>query len=123
MKVSLHFEVLIFQMRILACLSGPCWFCLASPEVEKHLVVSVGNHAYLALAKGGLVSEHLLILPITHFQSTPDLDDDCRQGWYRLVKFMCYLYFDIYVVIGKSISCPPLCSHFTFSTKQVKFLM
>lgn len=59
--------------------TGPCWFCLASPEVEKHLVVSVGNHAYLALAKGGLVSEHLLILPITHFQSTPDLDDDCRQ--------------------------------------------
>ncbi|MPC07845.1 CWF19-like protein 1 [Portunus trituberculatus] len=59
--------------------TGPCWFCLASPEVEKHLVVSVGDHTYLALAKGGLVSEHLLILPITHFQSTPDLDDDCLQ--------------------------------------------
>jgi len=25
--------------------SGPCWFCLASPEVEKHLVVSVGTQA------------------------------------------------------------------------------
>ncbi|KAG7163471.1 CWF19-like protein 1-like [Homarus americanus] len=48
--------------------TGPCWFCLASPEVEKHLVVSVGNHVYLALAKGGLVPDHLLILPITHFQ-------------------------------------------------------
>ena len=22
---------------------GPCWFCLGSPEVEKHLVVSVGT--------------------------------------------------------------------------------
>ncbi|XP_071515989.1 CWF19-like protein 1 [Panulirus ornatus] len=59
--------------------TGPCWFCLASPEVEKHLVVSVGNHAYVALAKGGLVPEHLLILPITHFQSTSDLEDDCRE--------------------------------------------
>ncbi|XP_069960745.1 CWF19-like protein 1 isoform X2 [Cherax quadricarinatus] len=59
--------------------TGPCWFCLASPEVEKHLVVSVGDHVYLALAKGGLVSHHLLILPITHFQSTADLDDDSTQ--------------------------------------------
>ncbi|XP_045618133.1 CWF19-like protein 1 [Procambarus clarkii] len=59
--------------------TGPCWFCLASPEVEKHLVVSVGDHVYLALAKGGLVPQHLLILPITHFQSTPDLDDDSRE--------------------------------------------
>ncbi|XP_075010118.1 CWF19-like protein 1 isoform X4 [Calonectris borealis] len=24
--------------------TGPCWFCLASPEVEKHLVVSIGTH-------------------------------------------------------------------------------
>jgi len=23
--------------------TGPCWFCLGSPEVEKHLVVSVGD--------------------------------------------------------------------------------
>lgn len=23
---------------------GPCWFCLASPEVEKHLVVNIGTH-------------------------------------------------------------------------------
>ena len=23
---------------------GPCWFCLSSPEVEKHLIVSIGNH-------------------------------------------------------------------------------
>lgn len=29
-----------------------CWFCLASPSVEKHLVITVGNSVYLALAKG-----------------------------------------------------------------------
>lgn len=29
-----------------------CWFCLASPSVEKHLVITVGETTYLALAKG-----------------------------------------------------------------------
>ncbi|NXA42390.1 C19L1 protein, partial [Eudromia elegans] len=53
--------------------TGPCWFCLASPEVEKHLVVSVGTHCYLALAKGGLLLDHVLILPIGHYQSVVDL--------------------------------------------------
>ena len=23
---------------------GPCWFCLGGEQVEKHLVVSVGDH-------------------------------------------------------------------------------
>ncbi|CAH1785742.1 unnamed protein product [Owenia fusiformis] len=55
---------------------GPCWFCLSSPEVEKHLVVSVGTMTYLALAKGGLVPDHVLILPIGHYQSTVTLPDD-----------------------------------------------
>ncbi|XP_052802923.1 CWF19-like protein 1 isoform X2 [Mya arenaria] len=50
--------------------TGPCWFCLGSPEVEKHLVVSVGEETYLALAKGGLVADHILILPIGHYQSS-----------------------------------------------------
>lgn len=30
-----------------------CWFCLASPSVEKHLIITVGDHCYMALAKGG----------------------------------------------------------------------
>lgn len=46
-----------------------CWFCLSSPDVSKHLVISVGNEAYIALAKGGLVEDHFLILPISHYQS------------------------------------------------------
>lgn len=50
--------------------SGPCWFCLRGDKVEKHLVVSVGETTYLALAKGGLVPDHVLILPIGHYQST-----------------------------------------------------
>lgn len=36
--------------------SGPCWFCLGSPEVEKHLVISVGEHVSVALLSALLVS-------------------------------------------------------------------
>ena len=31
-----------------------CWFCLASDAVEKHLIIAIGNHSYVALAKGKL---------------------------------------------------------------------
>uniref|UniRef100_A0A3Q1JCZ1 CWF19-like protein 1 n=1 Tax=Anabas testudineus TaxID=64144 RepID=A0A3Q1JCZ1_ANATE len=56
--------------------SGPCWFCLASPQVEKHLVISIGTHCYLALAKGGLTPHHVLILPIGHYQSVVELSSE-----------------------------------------------
>lgn len=47
----------------------PCWFCLSSPTVEKHLIVAIGTHCYLTLAKGGLVEEHFLLIPIEHIGS------------------------------------------------------
>lgn len=46
-----------------------CWFCLSSPNVEKHLIVSIGTHCYLSLAKGGLIDEHFLLIPIEHIGS------------------------------------------------------
>ncbi|XP_064384041.1 CWF19-like protein 1 [Halichondria panicea] len=51
---------------------GPCWFCLGGKEVEKHLVVSIGDHTYLALSKGGMVPEHVLVLPIGHYAASTD---------------------------------------------------
>jgi hypothetical protein len=56
--------------------SADCWFCLSSPKVEKHLVVSIGDEVYLALAKGPLVPEHVLILPITHYGSASVMPDN-----------------------------------------------
>ena len=56
-----------------------CWFCLSSPVVSKHLVISVGAEIYLALAKGGLVEDHLLILPITHHQSLSILPKNVKE--------------------------------------------
>ncbi|XP_077692478.1 CWF19-like protein 1 isoform X4 [Eretmochelys imbricata] len=59
--------------------TGPCWFCLSSPEVEKHLVVSIGTHCYLALAKGGLSDDHVLILPVGHYQSVVELSSEAME--------------------------------------------
>ncbi|PBC31219.1 CWF19 protein [Apis cerana cerana] len=56
-----------------------CWFCLSSPEVSKHLVISVGTEVYVALARGGLVENHFLILPITHHQSLSILPKEVKE--------------------------------------------
>jgi hypothetical protein len=52
-----------------------CWFCLSNPEVEKHLIVSIGEECYLTLAKGGLTPHHSLIVPIAHAGATTMLED------------------------------------------------
>lgn len=47
-----------------------CWFCFDSPKVEKHLVGWVGEETYIALAKGGLTKDHLLLIPMEHHGSS-----------------------------------------------------
>ncbi|OVA04008.1 zinc finger protein [Macleaya cordata] len=54
--------------------SRECWFCLSSPSIESHLVLSIGENYYFALAKGPLVEDHVLIIPIEHSPNT--LSDD-----------------------------------------------
>lgn len=43
------------------------------------MVVSIGTHCYLALAKGGLLPDHVLILPIGHYQSVVDLSSEVME--------------------------------------------
>lgn len=43
-----------------------CWFCLASPTCEAHLVASVANDLYLTLPKGSLCEGHVLAIPVPH---------------------------------------------------------
>jgi diadenosine tetraphosphate (Ap4A) HIT family hydrolase len=44
-----------------------CWFCLASPTCEKHLIVSVHDECYIAMPKGPVHPEgHVLIVPVNH---------------------------------------------------------
>ena len=43
-----------------------CWFCLASPTCEKHLIVAVYDALYITLPKGGVNEHHVLIVPVEH---------------------------------------------------------
>ncbi|KAJ3290819.1 hypothetical protein HK104_006499 [Borealophlyctis nickersoniae] len=53
-----------------------CWFCLSNPDLEKHLIVSIGSEIYLTLAKGGLVDwgGHTLLVPIGHYPSSRHME-------------------------------------------------
>uniref|UniRef100_A0A6B2EKR2 Cwf19-like C-terminal domain-containing protein n=1 Tax=Phlebotomus kandelakii TaxID=1109342 RepID=A0A6B2EKR2_9DIPT len=53
-----------------------CWFCLSSTNVEKHLIVSIGESFYVALAKGPLNDQHVLIISISHVQSVSLLPEE-----------------------------------------------
>ncbi|TPP63245.1 CWF19 1 cell cycle control [Fasciola gigantica] len=55
-----------------------CWFCLGNPQVKKHLVVSVNTQAYLALPRGPLVEDHVLILTVGHHRSWTSCPDYVR---------------------------------------------
>lgn len=67
--------------------NNPCWFCLSSPEVEKHLILAIGEFCYLTLAKGGLLDEHFLILPIEHISSLNDSDGNSKELLAELSSF------------------------------------
>ncbi|XP_026194561.1 uncharacterized protein LOC34618588 [Cyclospora cayetanensis] len=56
-----------------------CWFCLASPQVEKHMIVDIKDRLYMAVPKGGLTPYHLLLIPIAHLPSLAYADADTRR--------------------------------------------
>lgn len=44
--------------------------------METHLIVSIGENYYLALAKGPLVEDHALIIPVEHMPSTLSMSSE-----------------------------------------------
>ena len=72
--------------------AGPCWFCLSSAEVEKHLIVSVGTHCYLALPKGGLTEDHVLILPVGHHSCYTQLPEEVEKEVVRFKSVLRKMY-------------------------------
>lgn len=66
--------------------SSECYFCLSNPNVEPHLIVSIGSEAYLTTAKGPLtdkhtfaetdVALHLLIIPLIHTPTLMAISDE-----------------------------------------------
>ena len=73
-----------------------CFFCLSNPNLAQHLISSIGEDAYLTIAKGPLITSttnsangidfpaHVLIIPLVH-SSTLDLipDSDVKNTTYN----------------------------------------
>ncbi|XP_068652264.1 zinc finger CCCH domain-containing protein 64 isoform X2 [Aristolochia californica] len=60
-----------------------CWFCLSSPNIETHLVVSIGESCYCALAKGQLVEDHVLVIPVEHCPNVVSLTQEAAKELQR----------------------------------------
>jgi diadenosine tetraphosphate (Ap4A) HIT family hydrolase len=50
-----------------------CWFCLSNPNADVELVVSVGEECYVAIDKGAITDDHVLVVPVEHFASSQAL--------------------------------------------------
>ncbi|XP_030388604.1 CWF19-like protein 1 homolog [Scaptodrosophila lebanonensis] len=61
-----------------------CWFCLSSPDVEKHLIITVGDRFYLALAKGPINDHHVMLMSTEHIPCVARLSPE---DWDELNKF------------------------------------
>lgn len=58
---------------------------MSCPDVEKHLIITIGEHFYLALAKGPVNDYHILILSITHIPAASQITK--HEEWEELLKF------------------------------------
>ncbi|PAA75753.1 hypothetical protein BOX15_Mlig029090g1, partial [Macrostomum lignano] len=69
-----------------------CWFCLGNPEVQRQLVVSVAKSTYLALARGPLVPQHVIALPIGHHKCLSDCPAEVLSEFSRYKRCLAQLY-------------------------------
>ncbi|XP_029373303.1 CWF19-like protein 2 isoform X1 [Echeneis naucrates] len=67
----------IGESRRLAASMEKCQHCFSSQELQKHLIVAIGNKVYLSLPAGVSMTEgHCLICPLQHHCSATGLDED-----------------------------------------------
>jgi len=55
--------------------ASKCWFCMSSSICEIHMIITIGTHFYMAVAKGAINTSHILLIPIKHVTSTLELTD------------------------------------------------
>lgn len=65
--------------------AAACWFCLASPDVKVHLIISCGDHAYVALPRGAITPQHCMVSPIECVPSRVHLSPSAKQELNRFL--------------------------------------
>ena len=71
-----------------------CWFCLANPKFDKHLVYAVDETAsvYASLAKGQLTPGHSVVCPVTHFGCYAQCDEKTRNACDEMITKLTRLF-------------------------------
>ncbi|KAI6223689.1 CWF19-like protein 1-like protein [Aphelenchoides fujianensis] len=92
-----------------------CWFCLANNTAERHLVVAVGSSVYMALPKGGLSDEHVLLLSVNHVQSLVTASAQVRE---EVVK-----YKDAFTLLCANQNMAVVCWERNYKTSHLTFEM
>ena len=63
-----------------------CWFCLASPTCETHLITGVYQDWYATMPKGPVHPGHVLLVPVKHtMQGAWTLHDSALEEWNQLL--------------------------------------
>lgn len=65
--------------RVKVVAPSECYFCLSNPKLEAHMIIAIGSHSYVTIAKGPLsrpnktrdFSGHAIIIPIDHGPTLP----------------------------------------------------
>lgn len=104
---------------------GPesCFFCLSYPQLEKHLIVSIGTESYLATAKGPLTaaatnppglpfSAHILIVPFAHSPTLALVDDAATR---RATRAEMHRYRH---AVGRMLDARAACAAVTFEVRR-----
>lgn len=76
-SINPHDEPAAKRPRIVS--PSECYFCLSNPKLEAHMIIAIGKHSYLTVAKGPLTrpnknrgfSGHAIIIPIDHTAQLP----------------------------------------------------
>lgn len=63
-----------------------CWFCLSNPNADINLVCSVGEESYIALDKGAITDDHVLVVPVEHYPSTLDVPESTADEISRYIS-------------------------------------
>ena len=77
-----------------------CWFCLANPSLETHVIFGVdeSTHFYAARAKGALTDGHSLLCPVTHYGCFAQCPSEVQVACVKFVKRITHMFPDKHVI-------------------------
>ncbi len=90
MVLYAYINIYVDQVPLLPCNAFTkehmCAVALIRLQVDINLVASVGEECYVALDKGPITPQHVLIVPIEHFPSSMAVPEGCYEEMQRYLS-------------------------------------